>query len=135
MTPLRSVVYSPTSSPLVFRTSNFTSGIRSLVSSSLLMMTSPPAGLLYRVMVCASPFWIRILCGVSSRTKPSTVLVSRTVTVKPGSRSLMTIRPFASVTYSPLFGPMILPSLPVTRKATPARGVVLFLTYFWMVSD
>ena len=67
--------------------------------------------------------------GVPSGTKPSAASISFAVMVIPGWRSFRTMRPSASVVYSPLVLPTAPPSLPVMRKRTPGIGVVVPATY------
>ena len=50
------------------------------------------------------------------------MVISLAVTVMPGSRLGITMRPFSSVMYSPLSGPTTAPLESVTRKVTPLRG-------------
>ena len=68
--------------------------------------------------------------GVVSRTNPSGTLVSLAVTVVPGTRSVMTMRPASSVMNSPLLLPTTAPLESVTRKVTPLMGVVVPSIYF-----
>ena len=60
--------------------------------------------------------------GVPSKTKPSTVLISRTITVVPGSMPSRTISPALSVKYTPSSGPTAAPAPSTTLNATPDSG-------------
>ena len=71
-----------------------------------------------------------IINRMGNKSEARRTMIEAGVTVVPGSRPSITMRPFSSVMYSPLEGPTTAPLESVTKKVAPSRGVVVPSMYF-----